>query len=260
MTDASPERAIFITGAASGIGRATAKLFGERGWFVGAFDVSTDGLHSLSAELGAAPHMTQPLDVSDRPAYLRAVDAFAGRTGGRMDILYNNAGILGSSPYEELAWEAIDRIIRINFVGAMIGVHASMALLRATPGSLCFTTSSASAIFGSANLVAYSATKFAVKGMTEALSIELKKHGVRAADVLPGIIDTAMLTPETKAMLPSEGPWRLIDPREVAEAVWQAYLEDRIHWYVPPELKDFHLQAIAAPEQIRDLFISMGRD
>ena len=190
MTTAELRRSIFITGAASGIGRATALLFAERGWFVGAFDIDEAGLRTLEAEGG---------------------------------------------------------------------VGFTLPLLKATPGSLCFYTCSASAIFGSANLSAYSASKHAVKGVTEALSIELKKHGVRAADVLPGIVDTAMLPPETRALLPHDGPWRLVQPREVAEAVWRAYGEDRIHWYVPEELKDFHLMAVSEPEQARDYFIALGR-
>ena len=69
-----------------------------------------------------------------------------------------------------------------------------------------------------------------------------------------------MLSPEQKAQMPTEGPWRVIQPRDVAEVVWQAYAEDRVHWYVPSELKELHGQAVAAPEQVRDYFISLGRD
>ena len=257
MTTAETRRSIFITGAASGIGRATALLFAERGWFVGAFDVDEAGLAKLQAE--GAIGFTRRLDVADPEDYRAAVSAFAEQTGGRMDILFNNAGVIASSPLDEAPWAAVERLLRINLFGVMIGMQTALPLLKATPGSLCFSTCSASAIFGSANLAAYSASKHAVKGVTEALSIELKKHGVRAADVLPGIVDTAMLPPETRAMLPPDGPWRLVQPREVAEVVWRAYDEDRIHWYVPPELKDVHLMAVSEPERARDYFISLGR-
>ncbi|WP_174300365.1 SDR family oxidoreductase [Caulobacter sp. S45] len=257
MTTAEPRRCIFITGAASGIGRATALLFAERGWFVGALDVDETGLGTLQAESQIG--LARRLDVTDPQDYRAAVAAFAEHTGGRLDILFNNAGIIASSPLDEAPWEAVERLLRINLFGVMIGMQTALPLLKATPGSLCFSTCSASAIFGSANLTAYSASKHAVKGLTEALSIELKKHGVRAADVLPGIVDTAMLPPETRAMLPPDGPWRLVTPREVAEVVWRAYDEDRIHWYVPPELKDFHLMAVSEPEKARDYFISLGR-
>ena len=258
MTSTSPEKSIFITGAASGIGRATARLFAERGWFVGAFDVDEAGLAALQAEGGAG--FVRRLDVSDPQDYQAAVDAFSAKTGGRLDILYNNAGVIVSSPLDQTPWASVERLLRINLFGPMIGVQAALPLLKATQGSLCFFTCSASAIFGSANLTAYSASKNAIKGLTEALSIELKKHGIRVSDVLPGIVDTAMLPPEQKAVLPVEGAWRLIQPRDVAEVVWQAYTEDRIHWYVPEELKDMHLMAVSQPEQTRDYFIGLGRD
>ena len=258
MTTAEPRRSIFITGAASGIGRATALLFAGRGWCVGAFDVDEAGLGTLKAE--GRIDFARQLDVADPHDYRAAVSAFADHTGGRIDILFNNAGVIASSPLDETPWEAVERLLRINLFGVMIGMQTALPLLKATPGSLCVSTCSASAIFGSANLAAYSASKHAVKGVTEALSIELKKHGVRAADVLPGIVDTAMLPPETRALLPPDGPWRLVQPREVAEVVWRAYDEDRIHWYVPEELKDFHLMAVAEPERARDYFISLGRD
>ncbi len=252
-------KSIFITGAASGIGRATARLFAEHGWFVGAVDVDEQGLSTLAVELGESACHGQRLDVSDPKAYLAAMAAFAEKTGGTLDMLFNNAGVIANGATDEMAWETIERVVRINLLGVFAGVQAAAPLLRATPNSLCFSTSSASAVFGSANLAAYSATKHAVKGLTEALSIEFKRHGVRAADVLPGIIDTGMLSAETKAMLPPDGPWRLISPRMVAEVVWQAYHEDRVHWYMPPELKELNVQAIAAPEATRDYFIALGR-
>ncbi len=253
------ERSIFITGAASGIGRATARLFAGRGWFVGAFDVDEAELSALAGELGEQACFTRRLDVSDRGDYLCAVEAFSQRTGGRLDLLFNNAGVIAGAPFDEMAWEMVERIVRINLLGVMIGVHAATPLLRATPGSLCFSTCSASAVFGSANLAVYSATKHAVKGLTEALSIEFRRYGVRVGDVLPGIIETGMVSAEQKAQLPKDGPWRLIQPEEVAETVWRAYEEDRIHWYVPPELKEIHLQATAEPEKVRDYFINLGR-
>ena len=258
MTPTDTRRSIFITGAASGIGRATAKLFAERGWFVGAFDVDAVALQRLKAEDGAT--VTGRLDVTDRHAYTTALTGFVAQAGDRLDILFGNAGVISSAPLDEVPWETVERTLRINLFGAMIGAQVAIPLLKATPGSLCISTCSASAIFGSANLAAYSASKNAIKGLTEALAIELKKHDVRAADVLPGIVDTAMLPPETRALLPTAGAWRLVQPREVAETVWRAYGENRIHWYVPEELKELHLMAVSEPEQARDYFIALGRD
>jgi len=248
-------RAIFITGAASGMGRETARLFAARGWFVGAFDVDSAGLDSLARELGGEGgegSLFAPLDVTDRNAYLAAIDAFGAATGGRMDILFNNAGIGVGGYFDEQPWEAILRVVNVNLVGVLSGIHAAMPLLKTTPNALCFSTSSASAIFGAAGIAVYSATKHAVKGLTEALSVELSRHGIRAADALPGLIDTPILPERVRAGAPAEGMWRLLPPIAVAEAVWSAYHEDKLHWYVPPELAALDVQVTAEPERARD--------
>ena len=91
-----------------------------------------------------------------------------------------------------------------------------------------------------------------MRGLTEALSIELKRYGVRASDLLPGLIDTPLLGDTMRAMAPKEGMWRLTPAREVAEAVWAAYHGDVLHSYVPAELKDFHKQVVEAPEAVRE--------
>ena len=110
--------------------------------------------------------------------------------------------------FDAMAWEQIEKVVNVNLVGGLSLIHAAYPLLKATPGSLCFSTASGSAIFGTANMAVYSATKHAIKGLTEALAVEFAADGVRAADVLPGIIDTGMLDAATKVMLPTEGMWR----------------------------------------------------
>ncbi|MFX8895403.1 SDR family NAD(P)-dependent oxidoreductase, partial [Acinetobacter baumannii] len=86
-------------------------------------------------------------------------------------------------------------------------------------------------------IAVYSATKHAVKGLSEALSVEFSAHGVRVADTLPGLIDTPILPQTAKANAPAEGMFRLIPPMEVAKAVWAAYhdegpIPNKLHWYV----------------------------
>jgi short-subunit dehydrogenase len=101
-------------------------------------------------------------------------------------------------------------------------------------------------------IAVYSATKHAVKGLTEALSVEFKALGVRVADVLPGLIDTPILPPEAIQNAPKEGMFRAIPPVEVAKVVWEAYQSDQLHWYVPPELAELDKAATLAPEATRD--------
>ena len=252
MTDTTPRRSIFITGAASGMGRETALLFARHGWFVGGFDRDAAGLATLEAAVGAGNGLFATLDVTDADGFAAAVERFGAATGGTLDLLFNNAGTAAAGYLDEIAWDEVMRVVNVNFIGVMIGIRVAMPLLKATPGSLCLTTSSSSSIWGTAGIAVYSATKHAVRGLTEALSVELKRHGVRAADLLPGLIDTPILSDAMRAMAPPAGMWRLVPPAEVAEAVWSAYQGDQVHWYVPGELKDFDLQATGAPEAVRE--------
>ncbi len=257
-------RAIFITGAASGMGRETARLFHENGWFIGAYDVNEDSLKTLGQELGPERCLVRRLDVTDKPDYDLAVAEFGRASGGRLDLLFNNAGIGHGGWFEDVPYDDAMRLIQINFIGVVNGIYAALPLLRNTPNSLCFTTSSSSATYGMARLALYSATKFAVKGLTEALSVEFERFGVRAADVLPGLIDTRILDSTTNhsSDLPEglglrenaakEGPFRLMPARAVAECVWEAYQSDQLHWYVPPEIGDLDRAKAMGAEAVRD--------
>jgi len=255
---ASGRKSIFITGAASGIGRATARLFAEQGWFVGAYDRDTPGLTTLEGEIGAANCIVGALDVTDKKAFEAALAAFAAQTGGQLDLLFNNAGIGRGGPFDQQPFEDILELVQVNLIGVLNGIHSALPLLKATPGSLCFTTSSSSATYGMPNIAVYSATKHAVKGLTEALSIEFRAFGVRAADTLPGLIDTAIIPREAADNAPKEGMFRLTPPSAVAQAVWDAYSSDKLHWYVPPEIEDLDKAATLTPEALREQLAAGG--
>ena len=258
MGKSNGRQSIFITGAASGMGRETARLFAGQGWFVGGFDVNEAGLSDLQAELGAENCLVRRLDVTDRDDYRAAIAAFGEATGGKMDLLYNNAGIGRGGPFAEQPFEDVIAVVQVNLMGVLIGIHEAIGLLKATPNSLCFTTSSSSATFGMANIAVYSATKHAVKGLSEALSVEFKAYGVRVADVLPGVIDTPILPPGVAEAAPKEGMFRAIPPVEVARTGWEAYHADRLHWYVPPELVELDKAATLTPEAVRDQMAQGG--
>jgi NAD(P)-dependent dehydrogenase (short-subunit alcohol dehydrogenase family) len=265
MAKAAGRKSIFITGAASGIGRATATLFAGRGWFVGAFDLNEQGLATLTQEIGGGNCVTGRLDVTAKQDFEEAVASFGAETDGHMDVLFNNAGIGESGWFEDIPYEAALRVVQVNLIGVLTGIYTALPLLKMTKNSLCFTTSSSSATYGMPRLAVYSATKHAVKGLTEALSIEFARHGIRAADTLPGLIDTAILrntpnrsdgrTPDdAEAMLsnaPKKGPFRLMPPSAVAEAVWAAYGSDKLHWYVPPQIAWIDRIKGFSPETIR---------
>jgi NAD(P)-dependent dehydrogenase (short-subunit alcohol dehydrogenase family) len=263
---AGDRQCIFITGAASGIGRATARLFAERGWFVGAFDIDEAGLATLVDDLGAERCLTRRLDVSDKPDYDAAMAAFSEATGGRLDLLFNNAGIGAGGWFEEVPYDVAMRVLSVNFVGVVNGAYAGAPLLAQTPNSLFFSTSSSAGIFGMPRTGIYAASKFAIKGLTEALSVEFARFDSRAGDVLPALIDTKILESTLdysngerpgvamrKTATP-DGPMRLVQPEEVAQLVWDAYGGDRVHWYIPEEMEMVERGRAGGIEGMRDQF------
>lgn len=262
-------KTIFITGAASGIGRSTAKLFHAKGWFVAAYDVDGKGLQSLQEELGENCTVSE-LDVTDKNAFEVAMRAFSRLTGNRLDLMFNNAGIAVGGFFDEVPFDQIMAVVNVNFIGVLRGIHLAIPLLKETDNSLCFTTSSSAATFGSPGLATYAATKHGVKGLTEALSVELARYGVRAADVLPGIIDTAIWHVSQRYangevvstfedvpanMADRTDASRLISPDEVAQCVWNAYHSDQLHWYVPAEVVEQDKAKARSPEAVRDAMI-----
>ena len=192
MAESSPT--VFISGAAAGIGRATAMTFARRGYRVGAFDIDLAGLSSLRDEVGnrGGDIAIGQLDVTDADDWAQQLRAFAGRAG-RLDVLVNNAGVLASGPFEEIPLATQRRIVEVNVTGTLTGLHTSFPYLRDTPGAQVVNLCSASAIYGQPELATYSATKFAVRGLTEALELEWRRHDIRVIAMWPLFVQTAMV-------------------------------------------------------------------
>jgi NAD(P)-dependent dehydrogenase (short-subunit alcohol dehydrogenase family) len=247
-------KTIFITGGASGMGEATARLFAENGWFVGIYDVNEEGLKALASELGPDNCMAAKLDVTDRPAYKSALQEFEETAGGRLDVMFNNAGIIKVAAFSRMDLADFERIVQVNFMGVVNGIHLAHPLLKKTPNSLCFITSSSAAIFGSAALAAYSSSKYALRGLTEALSVEFAVDDIRVADTWPGHVQTGMMVPEFAKSLPKEGPWRVVPSKAVADVVWASYHDKggKLHWFVPEDLKDYYLAIVDNVEAERN--------
>jgi NAD(P)-dependent dehydrogenase (short-subunit alcohol dehydrogenase family) len=260
-------KSVFITGAGSGMGREGVKLFHAKGWRVGAVDRNDGGLAALSQELGSERLWTRAVDVTDKAALDGALADFcAANPGGGLDMMWNNAGIGESGWFEDVPYEAAMRVVEVNFKAVLTGAYGSLPYLKKAPGSLMFSTSSSAGTYGMPRIAVYSSTKHAVKGLTEALSVEWHRHGVRVADVLPGLIDTAILTTTTnhsddmgptsaeelRAGAPKKGPMRLMPATSVAEAAWQAYHHPkRLHWYVPKGIRMIDLLKGVSPELVR---------
>jgi NAD(P)-dependent dehydrogenase (short-subunit alcohol dehydrogenase family) len=261
-------KSVFITGAGSGMGREGVRLFHRNGWRVGAVDRNADGLGALGQELGDERLWTRSVDVTLKADLDGALADFcAGNPGGGLDMMWNNAGIGESGWFEDVPYEATMRVVEVNYKAVLTGAYGALPYLKKTPGSLMFSTSSSSATYGMPRIAVYSSTKHAVKGLTEALSVEWHRHGVRVADVLPGLIDTAILTTtpnhsddggapmtadELRARAPKKGMLRLMPASSVAEAAWQAYHNPkRLHWYVPKSVRIIDLLKGLSPEFVR---------
>lgn len=190
---ANGRKSIFISGAASGIGLASARKFAAEGWFVGLSDIDDASLARALEAIGPQNGMTTRLDVRSRAEWDRALKDFAATTGGKMDALLNNAGICMFGPFEEIDMDQCDLLVAININGVFNGAHAAIPYLKATPDSVLINLASSASVYGSPHQAVYSASKFAVRGFSEALDVELGKHGVRVACIMPGLIDTPLL-------------------------------------------------------------------
>lgn len=193
MGEASGRKTIFITGAASGIGAETARLFVKKGWFVGLYDIDETGLQNVAAEVGEANCHRARLDVTKREDWASATAAFADATEGRMNVLFNNAGIGRHGWIEDIPPEESDLVIDVNIKGVINGVYAALPYLKQTPGARIVNTASTAGIAAAPKLAVYSASKFAVRALTEALDAEFQELDIRVTSLMPWFIDTPIL-------------------------------------------------------------------
>jgi short-subunit dehydrogenase len=222
-------RRTIVTGAASGIGRETARLFASRGWTVGLLDRDAAGLERLQRELGAANTASLVADVCDPEAVRQAMHGFCGGPAGQLQLLVNNAGVLFTGPFEEIPPHAHRQLIEVNARGVVECLLAGFPMLRNGRGRVV-NIASASANFGTPDFATYSATKMFVRGLSEALDIEWRRHGIRVACIMPAFVDTPMIATRRTAALDRLGVQ--LQPEDVAATVWRAAHGRRLMWQV----------------------------
>jgi NAD(P)-dependent dehydrogenase (short-subunit alcohol dehydrogenase family) len=241
-----------ITGAAGGIGTATARLLVKQGWFVGVADLDEGRLSELMTELGPDNAIAIPLDVVNTQAWERALAGFFARTG-RLDLLINNAGILASGPFESTPLERHHAQVNVNIMGVLNGCYFAKPYLAATktPGRV-INLSSASATYGQASLAAYSMTKFAVRGLTEALNIEWQIDGIRVMDIMPMFVQTEMIRDMNAQSIRKMGVH--LTPEDVAGVIWKAATYrgsyGKVHWPVGFMAAWFHRMTNLSPDRL----------
>jgi NAD(P)-dependent dehydrogenase (short-subunit alcohol dehydrogenase family) len=180
-------RRIVVTGAASGMGRAIAKLFASQGAALALLDLNQHGVQAVAGELGANGLVC---DVSDRAA-VNAVVAKANEALGGIDGIVNAAGILMIKPFGELAPESWDRMLAINLTGPFNIIHSALPMLRAATSATIVNIASISALMPMAGTTGYSASKAGLAMFTKSLAFDLGPN-IRANTICPGVIKTEM--------------------------------------------------------------------
>jgi 3alpha(or 20beta)-hydroxysteroid dehydrogenase len=180
-----------ITGAARGQGAAEARLFVAEGAQVMLGDVLDDDGEIVAKELGARAAYRHH-DVTSEGDWDAIVDAARSRFG-RVDVLVNNAGVFRIIGMTATSLDEYMRIVTINQVGTFLGMKAVTETMIGQGSGSIVNISSVAGLSGSAGTIAYTASKFAVRGMTKVAAVELAPFGVRVNSVHPGLIDTTML-------------------------------------------------------------------
>ena len=215
------QKSILITGAAAGIGAATARHFAARGWTVGLADLNFSAVQGLATELGAQRAHAYKLDVVDKANFQQVLAEFWQQAGGRLDVMLNNAGVVMAGDFESHDLERCAQMVDVNFKGVVNGASIAFPYLQKTSGSCLINLSSASAITGSPGFAVYSASKFAVRGFTEALDMEWARHGIRVLDIMPLFVQTAMVDQIGQRDSVAALGVRL-NPNDIAGSIWNA--------------------------------------
>jgi 3alpha(or 20beta)-hydroxysteroid dehydrogenase len=188
-------KVVLVTGGGGGIGRAAARRFASEGARVVLVDVAAPTLaQSVEAvEKAGGEALAVEADVTRAAEAERYADAAVARFGG-IDVFFNNAGVLGAvKPLVDYPEDVFDRVIAVNLKAVWLGMKAVVPRLRARGGGAIVNTASIAGLRGSPNIIAYTASKHAVVGMTRAASLELARHGIRVNAVCPAPIETPMV-------------------------------------------------------------------
>lgn len=223
-------RVVIVTGAAKGIGRATAEQFARAGARVALVDLNTREVEETASSIDATGKHALPLtaDVSKRGDVDHAVKGCLTAFQG-VDVLVNNAGIHFARAIDEYTDEEWDRILAVNLTGAFQMIRAALPALRRSRGSIV-SVSSMTGLVGQAKGAAYVASKGALVAMTKALALELGSDGIRVNCVCPAGVDTPLMRswaatlPDPDAVLRGQAAMHLFDRLATAEEIAAAIM------------------------------------
>lgn len=213
------DKIAIVTGGAHGQGAATARRFVQEGAQVVVADIDDEAGAALAEELGPAA-VYQHLDVGSEDDWSDAVREVSAL--GRVNVLVNNAGVLSFSTINDIELSDYERVIRVNQTGPMLGMRAVIPRMSEGGGSI-INVSSVEGLAGMSGLVAYTASKFAVRGMSKVAAVELGNRNIRVNSVHPGAVDTGMVSQAVGEPTPLDqvgkrvALGRVAEPGEIAE-------------------------------------------
>lgn len=229
------DRVAIVTGASSGIGAQLARDLVRRGMRVALLARRRDRLEAFAQELGADRAMAVAADVAERPGVDAAVAAVRERWG-QIDLLVNNAGFVRHVLFKDHDVADIERMVQTNVLGVVYTMKAVLPLMRAQGRGWIVNMSSVAGKLGQPDESVYSATKFAVAGLSEALVLELGVLGIHVMTVHPALVRTEMFTPEVLARMPKRVQGSFLEPpaftREVLRALERGAHELTVPRYV----------------------------
>ncbi len=194
LTQTHPHKRAFITGAASGLGKAFANELAADGWLIGMADINVKELEAAAADIterGGFP-LVYPLDVSDKDQYKTVSEAFLSEAGG-IDLLFNNAGVGDGSPFEEYSLENYEWMVGINQMGVVYGCYYFIPAMKKQRSGHILNTASAAAIGCAPTMGAYNMTKAAVVAISETLYGELMDHNIQVSCIQPTYFKTNVI-------------------------------------------------------------------
>src|SRR3984957_11730021 len=211
------DKVAIVTGAASGMGAATAELFAAEGAKVVLCDIQRELGQAVAARIGGDA-IFRYLDIRDDAGWAALVAELRERFG-RIDILINNAAIVGMWPIEEMDVEQARAVVDTNVFGALLGAKNVAPVMRRAGKGVIINLSSLTGVIGMNGLAAYSASKWAVRGLSRSLALELGPAGIRVCALIPGGVNTPMNNDGTATVEQLNKGYRHVPLQRIGEAM-----------------------------------------